>query len=128
MSARAATVRAGWRSDGGAGSVLTLAVGAVVVVLAVALGLLVQATGAHARAQLVADLSALAAAQQAQRAAFGIPGVGDPCGRARDVAVHNGGTLAHCSEPRPGQVAVDAVVTTPLGAAHVTARAGPRPP
>ena len=28
MSARAATVRAGWRSDEGAGSVLTLAVGA----------------------------------------------------------------------------------------------------
>ena len=125
---RSRTSRALWRSDEGAGSVLTLAVGAVVVVLAVALGLLVRATGAHARAQLVADLSALAAAREAQRAAFGIPGAGDPCAKARDAAAHNGGTLSRCSEPRPGQVAVDAMVTTPLGAAHAAALAGPRPP
>lgn len=119
---------AAWRSDEGSGSVLTLAVAAVVVVIAAVLGLLAQATAAHAHAQLVADLSALAAAHEAQRAAFGIPGAADPCGRARDVAVHNGGTLARCSEPRPGEVAVDATVATPLGVAHAAARAGPRPP
>ena len=115
-----------WRSDDGSGSILTLAVAGVVVVLAAALGLDVQATVARTRAQSVADLSALAAARQAQRAAFAAPGAVDPCGRAGEVAAHNGGTVVRCTERTGGEVAVEAAVSTPLGTAHATALAGAR--
>lgn len=117
-----------WRSDEGSGSVLTLAVAAVVVVLAAALGLCLQATVARARAQSVADLSALAAAREAQRAAFGEPSVPDPCGRAAEVARHNGGRMTACTELPAGVVGVDVAVPMSLGDARATARAGPRPP
>lgn len=120
--------RGRWRSDEGAGSVLTLAVVAVLVVLAGTLGLYVQATVAHARAQLVADLSALSAARESQRAAFGEPGATDPCVRAAQVATHNGGRLTRCTRLAAGRVAVDATMSTPLGATRATALAGPRPP
>ena len=98
------------------------------VAYAVALGLCVQATVAHARAQLVADLSALAAAREVQRAAFGVPGAADPCTRAADVAAHDGGRLTTCDELTGGRARVTAVVETPLGAARATALAGVRPP
>ena len=125
---RSTRARTRWRSDEGSGSVLTLAVAGVLVVLAVALGLCVQATVAHARAQLVADLSALAAAREVQRAAFGIPGAADPCTHAADVAAHDGGRLTTCEELPGGRVRVTAVVDTSLGDAHATALAGTRPP
>lgn len=118
--------RSRWRSDEGSGSVLTLAVAGVLVVLAVALGLCIQAAVAHARAQLVADLSALAAAREVQRVSFGVPGVADPCALAADVAGHDGGHLATCEELTGGRVRVTAVVETPLGAVHTSALAGPR--
>ena len=120
--------RAGWRSDEGSGSVLTLAVAGVLVVLATALGLHIQATVAHARAQAVADLSALAAAREAQRKSFGEPGTAEPCARAAEVAIHNGGLVVRCAERTAGRVAVDATVSTPLGTARAEALAGPRPP
>ena len=116
------------RSDEGSGSVLTLAVAAVLVVLAVGLGLHVQATIAHTRAQLVADLSALAAAREAQRAAFGEPGAVDPCARAGEVAAHNGGVVVRCGAGAGGRVAIEATVAVPLGTARAHALAGPRPP
>lgn len=106
---------------------LVLAVAGVLVVLAVALGLCIRATVAHARAQAVADLSALAAAREGQRLAVGEPGV-DPCARATEVAVHNGGVVERCVEEPFGRVAVDAAVSTSLGAARGSALAGPRPP
>lgn len=120
--------RAYGRPDEGSGSVLTLAVAGTLVVLAVALGLLVQATVARARAQLVADLSALAAAREVQRASFGEPGAEQPCTRAAAVATHNGGVVVRCAESTGGKVAVDVTVPTPTGVARASARAGPRPP
>jgi secretion/DNA translocation related TadE-like protein len=117
-----------WRSDDGSGSVLTLAVASVVIVLAAALALMLQATVAHARAQSVADLSALAAARAAQRTAFGDLPDPAPCARAADVAAHNGGRVTACSELAAGRVRVDVAVRTPLGDARATARAGPRSP
>ena len=106
---------------------LVLGVAGVLVVLTVALGLCIRATVAHARAQAVADLSALAAARNAQRVTVGEPGI-DPCARAAEVAVHNGGAVERCVERPLARVAVDAVVSTSLGAAHASALAGPRPP
>jgi hypothetical protein len=108
--------------------VLTLAVAGVLVVLALALGLVVQATVAHARAQAVADLAALAGARDAQRAAFGSPSGVGPCGRAAQVATHNGGFVERCAEGAQGRVSVDAAVTGSVGTAHASAVAGPRPP
>ncbi len=107
---------------------LVLAVAGVLVVLATALGLHVQATVAHARAQGVADLSALAAAREAQRESFGEPGTVDPCVRAGEVAIHNGGVVVACAERALGRVAVDAAVRTSLGTARARALAGPRSP
>lgn len=107
---------------------LTLAVAGALVVLAAGLGLFVRASVAHARAQVVADLSALAAAREAQRAAFGEPGTVDPCARATEVAVHNGGVVVGCAERPLGRVAVDAAVPTSLGTTRARALAGPRSP
>ena len=115
----------GWRSDRGSGSVLTLAIAAVVLVLAAGMGLQIQATVAHARAQTVADLAALAAAGQVQRAAFGEPDSREPCTRAAEVAAHNGGRLASCREASGGRVRIEALVATPLGEARASALAGP---
>lgn len=114
------------RSDEGSGSVLALAVAGALVVLAVALGLVVQATVARARAQSVADLSALAAAREAQRAAFGEPGAVDPCVRAGEVAIRNGGRVAACEESGVGVVRVGVVVRAAVGEARARSRAGPR--
>jgi secretion/DNA translocation related TadE-like protein len=106
--------------------VLTLAVAAVLVVLATALGLLVQATVVRAHAQVVADLSALAAARSAQGAAFVEPVRAQPCARATEVAAHNGGIVMRCELRGAGVVAVEAAVTAPIGTARASAVAGPR--
>jgi len=116
-----------WRSDRGSGSVLTLAAACVVVVLAAALGLLAQAAQVRARAQSVADLSALSAAREAQRAAFGDPDAVEPCGRAGAVATHNGGRVAACTLLAAGRVRIEAVVAAPVGEAEASALAGPSP-
>jgi secretion/DNA translocation related TadE-like protein len=100
----------------------------VVIVLAAALALMLQATVAHARAQSVADLAALAAARTEQRVAFGDPSAPEPCARAAEVAAHNGGRVTACSRLAAGRVRVDVAVPTPLGDARAAARAGPRSP
>jgi len=118
--------RGRWRSDEGSGSVLTLAVAAVVLVLAAGIGLQIQATVAHARAQTVADLSALAAAREAQRAAFGEPAAVDPCARAAEVAAHNGGAVVSCGVRAGGDVVIEVAVAASVGTARAIARAGTR--
>lgn len=112
-------------SDEGSGSVLTLAVAATLVVLAVALGLLSQATVVRAKAQAVADLSAIAAAQAAQRAVFVGTGA-EPCDRAAEVAKRNGGAITACDEGTAAVVAVTVEVHAGVGAVRAAARAGPR--
>ena len=118
-------IRVDLRSDRGSGTVLTLAVAGAVLVLAVGLALLVQAVAAHARAQSVADLSALAAARQLQRATFGVPGSVDACTLAGEVAAHDGGRLSACQELPRGRVRVEALVRTSVGVARAAALAGP---
>lgn len=128
MGSEPSAPRRWWRSDEGSASVLMLAVAATLVVLAVALGLLAQATVGRARAQSVADLSAIAAARAAQRSSVvGVAGA-EPCGLAAQVARHNGGTLTGCAESDGATVTVTATVPTPVGPARATARAAPRPP
>lgn len=114
--------------DRGAASVLVLTVAVALVTLAAALGLLVQGAVGRARAQSAADLTALAAARAAQRAAFEVPGARDPCAVAADVAVHGGGRLVSCDEGAGAVVRVDVAVDRGPVAFRATARAGPRPP
>lgn len=115
-------------ADRGSASVLLLGVVAVLVVLAVTLGLVVQAVAGRTRAQTAADLAAISAARAAQRAAFGGHGARDPCGVAAEVAERNGAVLAACEEDVGGVVAVEVVADAGAGVARAEARAGPRPP
>lgn len=94
---------------------LVVALLAVVLVLAAAIGTLGRAQVARARAQAAADLAALAAA-----AAVALPpGVvategavveADPCARAEAVAERNGARVASCAADTRGVVAVTVTV------------------
>ncbi len=114
----------------GAGTVLVLAVAAVVLLLALGVGALGSAQRARGSAQAAADLAALAAATVARHGE-------DACTVATDAARRNGAELVGC-EPEPGGV-VRVRTARPavgsdggpwaglLGDAHADARAGPRP-
>ncbi len=112
----------------GAGTVLVLALAAVVVLLALAVAALGAAQRARGAAQAAADLGALAAAQALRH---GI----DPCPTAEAVVDRNGAVLARC-EPEGGGVVRVVVVRDVLrhdgwlgpsaGHASAAARAGPR--
>lgn len=132
--------RACLRDDRGSGTVLTLAVVAVIVLVAGLIGLLAGALLAHARAQGAADLAALAAAGRLQRQAL-FPGVdhaaaGDgsvgagaaPCALAQVVAGRNRAQLRGCEVGPAGTVTVEVGTSGPTGAVTARARAGPRPP
>ncbi|KRD45675.1 hypothetical protein ASE38_08830 [Cellulomonas sp. Root930] len=117
MSAAARARRGG---DRGSGTVLLLALVAVLLVVAGLLGLLAAAQLARGRAQTAADLGALAGAAQLLAA-----GSGDPCAVAAQTVRRNGGTLAACSDDGQGVLTVRVAVPTAIGAASAWARAGP---
>ena len=108
----------------GAGTVLALGLGLMVVVAAVLVALLAQSAAMASRAAAAADLAALAAAD----AARGIT-PGEPCAVAADVARRNGARVLSCSEGTGStvQVRTELEVRTPVGGATGLARAGPPP-
>jgi secretion/DNA translocation related TadE-like protein len=76
-----------------------------------------QAGLARQRAEVAADLAALAGAQAARS------GEADPCAAAAEIAFRNGARLAGCTLTGETQVGVTVEVTSPM-AAHAKARAG----
>lgn len=119
------------RGDRGSGTLLAIAVLAVVGAVALFAGALGGAAVAHGRAQGAADLSALTAAYTARdlRALGGEDGgprqSGDSaCGRANQVALANNSALESCFVDGHGAVTVEVSVGTAWGNARATARAG----
>lgn len=113
--------------DRGSGTVLVLAVCAVLVVGITSTGLLAGAALARHHAQASADLAALAAADVLLGRR-----TGDACAVAARVASANGGRLAECRVLQDGTVRVSVRVqprgpAAALGSARVEARAGPAP-
>ena len=113
--------------DGGAGSILLLAVCAVLVVGCLTAGSLAQAAVARHGASTAADLGALAAAD--------LVAVGDPaaCEVATVVVRANGGRMTSCQVQVDGSVLVGAErsvtgVLAALGPARASAKAGRPPP
>ncbi|WNM24838.1 helicase [Demequina capsici] len=103
-----------------AGSAVPIVVGlvAVAVALAVAIATLAGAAVREARAQAVADVVALQAAQ-AQRQS------GQGCARAARVTSANGAAVVSCHAAGVGDVTVAIQVGSGLFAARASARAGP---
>ena len=114
----------GESGERGAGTVLALGLGLLVVLAAVLLALLAQSAAMASRAAAAADLAALAAADAARGIASG-----EPCAVAVDVAHRNGARVLSCGVGSgfTVQVRTELVVRTPLGAATGLARAGPPP-
>ena len=112
--------RTGRGDDRGSGTVLLLALVAVLLVVAALLGLLASAQLARGRAQTAADLGALAGAAHLLAGR-----VGDPCAVAGQAVRRNGGTLAACTDDGRGVLTVRVVVQTATGPASAWARAGP---
>jgi len=106
--------------DQGSGTVLLLALVAVMLVAASLLGLLASAQLARGRAQSAADLGALAGAS---RLLAGHPG--DPCTTVAAVVRRNHGTLSSCTDEGAGVLVVQVVVSSAGGTATASARAGP---
>ena len=115
---------AGERRERGAGTVLALGLGLLVVLAAVLLAMLAQSAAMASRAAAAADLAALAAADAARGIA-----PGEPCAVAVDVAHRNGARVLSCAEGAgyTVQVRTELAVRTPMGAATGLARAGPPP-
>ena len=100
--------------DAGSASIWLLAAGFVVVSLGVGVALVgAAATGRH-RAQVAADLGALAGAR------YAVLGAGTACDRAGRIVAANGGRLIACRLD-----GLDLVVTVGVGPALASARAGP---
>ncbi len=125
--------------DRGSGTVLALAVIAMVVVITTALGLLAGAQAARGQAQAAADLAALAGASQLLRAAVdesGGPGAGPgtatastrsaACATATDASRRNGAQLTSCVCEPGGVLRVATSRRAAAGVATARARAGPR--
>ncbi|MDZ4351201.1 MAG: Rv3654c family TadE-like protein [Arthrobacter sp.] len=112
------------RPERGAGTVLALGLGLLVVLAAVLIALLAQSAAMASRAAAAADLAALAAADAARGIA-----PGEPCAVAVDVAHRNGARVISCAEGagHTVQVRTELAVRTPMGAATGLARAGPPP-
>ena len=110
----------GIHDDRGAGTVLVLALVAVVVVLVLGTAALVGAVVTRGAAQSAADLSALAAAAAHQR------GAADPCAGASRVADRNGARIETCRcDPDRSCTVATSMPTSTGAAARATARAGP---
>ena len=112
------------RGERGAGTVLALGLGLLVVLAAVLLAMLAQSAAMASRAAAAADLAALAAADAARGIA-----PGEPCAVAVDVAHRNGARVLSCAEGTGStvQVRTELAFRTPVGAATGLARAGPPP-
>ncbi|UKA49106.1 hypothetical protein LFT48_16925 [Arthrobacter sp. FW305-123] len=108
----------------GAGTVLGLALGAVVTALLLGLLLLAQAGVMASRAASAADLAALAAAD----AARGLT-PGDPCAVASEVAGKHAAKITSCTVVGGDVVEVGTELAQPFqwGVATGRARAGPPP-
>jgi secretion/DNA translocation related TadE-like protein len=107
--------------DAGSGSVLVLGIATVLVAVGILQASLAAVAVVRHRAAGVADLAALAAAEQV--------GSGRPCAAAAVVADVGGATLVHCAvDGAQVQVVVEVRPPGPLGelgAARSRARAGP---
>ncbi|NQD88128.1 flp pilus-assembly TadE/G-like family protein [Paenarthrobacter sp. CM16] len=111
-------------SERGAGTVLALTLGAVVMALLVGVLVLAQAGVLASRAASAADLGALAAAD----AARGLTS-GEPCAVASGVVAQHGATMTSCTVTGGMVVDVATELDHPFdwGAATGRARAGPPP-
>jgi secretion/DNA translocation related TadE-like protein len=108
-----------WRSEGGSGSVLGIALVGAIVGLTVAVGPLYAVLAARSTVAGAADAAALAAAD----ARVGVV-TGFPCDRAAEAATANGATLTACEVD--GLIATVSVSRTILGFdLESTATAGP---
>ncbi len=110
--------------EGGSATLWMLGVCAVLLVAASSVGVLGAVVLARQRAAGVADLAALAGAQDALAG-------GDGCATAARLVVVSGGQLVACSSAT-GEVELEVSLSLPrpltaLGAARVRARAGPPP-
>jgi len=134
-------------TERGSGTVVTVGLVAVVLLLFVVISLLGRAQSARGAAQTAADLGALAAAQHLVGVSGGTGAAGgsglavrraDPvagrgsgaaaaCGIARDVVAANGAVLSRCAVLDDGVVRVTATRPGGIGVASASARAGPRP-
>lgn len=120
----------------GSGTVVTLGLVAVVLLLIVVLSLLGRAQAARGSAQTAADLGALAAAQHLVGSPGGpdlgtiyvTGGGGSACGIAREVVARNGAVLTGCVLLDGGIVRVTTARAGGLGSARAHARAGPGSP
>ncbi|WP_027341889.1 Rv3654c family TadE-like protein [Hamadaea tsunoensis] len=106
------------RGDRGSASVGVLGVGLALLGLCVPFALAGAASAGRHRAQVAADLSALAGAQRA------IGGAAVACGRAAEFAAANGARLTACRLDGLDLV-VTTEISTPAGWARGAARAGP---
>jgi secretion/DNA translocation related TadE-like protein len=102
------------QGDRGAGSILLLGIGSVVVALGIAATLVGAAVTNRHRAQVAADLGALAGAR------YVVEGAGTACGRAGEIVAANRGRLVDCRLD-----GLDLLVTVAVGPARAAARAGP---
>ncbi len=107
------------RDDSGAGTVLALAMVAVVLLLMAWLGLLAGAQEGRGRAQTAADLGAIAGAQGALMGE-------DGCRVAEETVRRNGAVPTGCDVLGWGIVRVSSSVRAVVGTATAEARAGPR--
>ncbi|MDP5227571.1 MULTISPECIES: Rv3654c family TadE-like protein [Arthrobacter] len=114
------------RTEHGAGTVLALGLGMVLLLGFLVIALLAQAGTLASRAAAAADLAALAAAD----AARGLRD-GEPCALASEIAGRNGARVDSCTVtgPEADIVEVHTGIDGVLGLAHATgrARAGPPP-
>ncbi len=121
-------------SDRGSGSVLTVSVIAVVLVLAVVLSGLARASNAQARAQGAADLAALAAADHLSNGGSpnGLASPGNPsqaCEIAAEVVAQHDAAMGACAADGvmvQVEVGIELVILPGWrGVANAAARAGP---
>lgn len=122
------SAREGHAQDEGAGSVIAIALLAVVGLVAMTAVGVGAASIAQVRAQGAADLAALAAAHRSRdERALGGAGVEVAvCRLAADVATANKGSLEECALDGGGSVFVSVTVPTEWGSARASARAGTR--
>jgi secretion/DNA translocation related TadE-like protein len=113
-----------FNSERGSGSVLALALGAVVMALLVGVLFLAQAGVMASRAASAADLAALAGAD----AARGLTS-GEPCAVVSEVLAHHNATLSSCVVTGGEVVEVVTELAYPFswGVATGHAKAGPPP-
>ncbi|WP_449385812.1 Rv3654c family TadE-like protein [Cellulomonas soli] len=106
--------------DRGSGTVVVVALVAVVLVLGSGLGLLAGAHGATGQAQAAADLAALAGAAALPRS-----GLEQACAIAEETAARNGARVTACAGDGPQVLRVTVSRDSLGGAAVRSARAGP---